>query len=342
MELQRLLEKTAEYVLGRWHAKSPTYREDPAFLSLPPVARRSLRDLFPRIKEGIDFEELVKDAQVLTEQQAFSLVNQNVPNSQTTQVVEFCSGPGIRFAYGFAKRHPQTDVILVDELDAREILQPGMCTPTFAQYLKLIGKTDEEIQDLLHRRGFERYQKDVPFRGDVQEFMQRLFEQNGAPNMKYAHKWVKENTGISDVIQPGKKTYCAGWNCPGDAGIHALKEAVKQHAEAIILTMSGTEFLSPELHCRLSKEPEIKNWDRVSKLSQATTEHREKRRMYYDYDKPEERRLGFALKHARILDALLWLEENGYKTRLILLDDEKTYNAPEHIVYAFKEHDVLK
>jgi hypothetical protein len=64
--------------------------------------------------------------------------------------------------------------------------------------------------------------------------------------------------------------------------------------------------------------------------------------MYYDYDKPEERRLGFALKHARILDALLWLEENGYKTRLILLDDEKTYNAPEHIVYAFKEHDVLK
>lgn len=342
MKLQRLLEKTVEYVLGGWNSKTPTYKEDPALLSLPPVAREELRDIFPRIKYGIDFEELAKDAQIITEPGVFSLVNQNVPNNQTAQVLEFCSGPGIRFAYGFAKRHPQTDVVLVDELDTKEVLQPGLCNTTFVQYLKILKKRDDEIQDLLHRRGFERYDKDIPFRGDIREFMQRLFQANGAPNMKYAHRWLKEGTDLRDVIEQGKKTYCVGWNCSGDAGIYALKQAVKQNAEAIVLTISGTEFLSPELHARLSREPNIREWDRISKLSQATTEHRAKRRMYYDYDKSEERKLGFALKHARVLDALLWLEEQGYKTRLILLEDEKTYNAPEHIVYAFKEHDILK
>lgn len=342
MELQNLLEKTVEFVRGGWHSKAPTYEDDPAYLSLPPAAREELRELFPKIKKGIDFEELVQDAQRMTEQEAFSLLNKNIPDNKETQVAEFCSGPGIRFAYGFAKRHPQTAVVLMDKLESNHVLQPGINHTIFEQHLKRFGKKDSEIQDIVYRRGFERYDKDIPFHGDVEEFMQRLFQANNVPNMRYAHKWLTKNTDLNDVITPGKKTYCVGWNCPGDAGILALKHAVKNNAEVIALTLSGTEYLSPEMQGRLSSKPEIKKWNETIKLAQASNEHLVKRRLFYDYDKPEERKLGFALKHARILDSLLWLEEQGYNTRLILLEDEKNYNAPEHIVYAFKQHDILK
>ncbi len=340
MELQKLLEKTVEYIRGGWHEKTPTYEEDPVYLSLPPVSRKELKELFPKIKKGIDFEELTQGAHRMTEQEAFTLVNKNIPDSKETQAAEFCSGPGIRFAYGFAKRHPQTSVILVDKLEPKQVLPPGIHNALFAQYLQGLGKKDIEIQDIVYRRGFERYDKDVPYHGDVEEFMQRLFQENKVPNMKYANTWLAKDTDLSGIISPNKKTYCVGWNCPGDAGIYALKQAVKNNAEAIALTMSGTEFLSPEMQGRLSSKPKIE-WDEIKKLSQATNEHLVKQRMFYDYDKPKERKLGFALKHARALDNLLWLEEQGYNSKLILLEDEKNYNAPEHIIYAFKKHDIL-
>ncbi len=341
MELQKLLEKTVGFVQGRWNEKAPMYEEDPVFLSLPPESRTELKELFPKIKTGIEFEELVQSARRMTEQEAFDLVNKNIPDSKQAQVAEFCSGPGIRFAYGFAKRHQQTNVILVDKLEPKQVLQPGINHATFAQHLKEFGKNENEIQDIVYRRGFERYDKDVPFRGNVEEFMQRLFRANNVPNIRYAHRLLEDNTDLADVITSGKKTYCVGWNCPGDAGIYALKQAVKNNAEAIVLTLSGTEYLSPEMQKRLSSKPELKQWGEIIKLSQASNEHLVKRRLFYDYNKPEERKLGFALKHARVLDALLWLEEQGYNTRLILLEDEKNYNAPEHIVYAFKQHDIL-
>jgi len=342
MELQNLLEKTVEFIRGGWHEKTPTYKDDPVYLSLPPESRLELKELFPKIKTGIEFEELIQGAHRMTEQEAFDLLNKNIPNNKETQVSEFCSGPGIRFAHGFAKRHPQTRVVLVDKLEQKQVLQPGMNNALFAHYLKGLGKKDDEIQDIVYRRGFERYDKDIPFHGDVEEFMQRLFQANNVPNMRYAHRFVKENTDLRDVITPGKKTYCVGWNCPADAGIHSLTQAAKNNAEAIALTFSGTEYLSPELQKRLSSKPEIKSWNELTKLSQSSNEHLVKRRLFYDYDKPEERKLGFALKHARILDSIVWLEEQGYNTRLILLEDEKNYNAPEHIIYAFKQHDILK
>jgi hypothetical protein len=338
MELQKLLEKTAEYVIGGWNAKAPTYEDGPELLSIPPAAREEVRDLFPRVRKGVEFEELIEGALRMTELEAFERINREVPDSQQAQLIDFCSGAGIRFTHGFARSHPNTTTIMVDQIDIQHFLTGGLFHEAFARPLRNVGKTDAEIDEMSRKMGFERYRVEVPFPGNVPDFMQCIFVANCLPNMVYAHKSINSETKLDDVVAGDKKTYCTGWNCPGDAGINALKLAVKHKAEAIVLTYTGLEFCG--IRTPLSKKASRIEWNEVMEKAKAdpnTEEHK------YDYSKPEERRLGFALKHARILDALLWLEENGYKTRLLLLDKaDRYYNGPEHIVYAFKEHDILK
>ncbi len=315
MELGELLKRTAEYVEGGWHAKSP-YEEDLEFLSLPPQAREEVRELFPRIKKGITFEELTEGAQHITIPEAVKRINNNIPNRPENQLIDFCAGTGIYFTYGFAKKHPNVRVLLIDKISIEQLLHSALTQKDFELKSREEGLKDQDFREIIEK-GFARYEIGISKHANVPQCMEELFIVNGAHNMHYADKLIEQAS-----IPQDRKTYCVGWNCPADAGIEAIQKAVAAKAEAIAVTISGIDQATKTSGTKIV-------WEEMPAS--------------IDYSKPDQTKRGFAHKNLRVINTLQWLEKQGYKTRPVVIDMPlKTYNGAEHIIYAYKNEDILK
>jgi hypothetical protein len=313
MELGELLKRTEEYITGEWHLRTPTIQENPLKKQYEAQCKGcdDVTGLFPPIKTGLDLGDITEDAQHLTIPEAVKKINSNIPNSPENQLVDFCAGTGIYFTHGFAKRHPNVRVLIVDKIGIEQLLYSALTQKEFELKAREQGLKDADFREIIEK-GFERYETGINKHGNVPRCMEELFVVNGAHNMHYADKLIEQAS-----IPQDKKTYCIGWNCPADAGIEAIQKAVEAKAEAIAVTISGI--------------------DQATKMS--TTEMPAS----VDYSKPDQMKLGFAHKNLRVINTLQWLEKQGYKTRLVLLDQPlKTYNGAEHIIYAYKNEDILK
>lgn len=335
-----LLLWTAEYIDGEWY-KKPAFVQNPMLSHFHPNEWEYKQQEFPPYKIGVTLEDITQGAEELTNEEALKRVNANIEDSTDTQVIEFCSYTGTRFAHGFAKRHPNTQTIMVDKIE-REQLSNALYVDAFTQHLRKLGRTEQQIKEIVHGNGFERYQKEAPENPDVQMFMKNLFYLNGTPNMKYLHQFLTENLDqLKPQLDQHKKTYAIGWNCPADVGILALQHAAANEAESIALTISGMEHITRTTP--LSRTKLIQNWQELMQKARAKKYHTPDKPPY-DYRNPEQKRLGFALKHLQILDILVWLEEQGYHTRQVILDTgtKRNYNMPEHFITAWKEKDLLR
>jgi len=331
--------KTMHYIRERWYERE-AFREQPQLALMNRWDREDLRDIFPPIKEGITLDDLTCGAERIAEIDALDRVRHHIPDSSTIEVVEFCSHSGIRGSYKFAQDHPHTRVLLVDKLD-NDALGPGLHTKEFVNQLANLGKSVRKINDIVYGRGFHRYDTPVSLDGDVPTIMRRLFDANGVPNMAYTHQFLtRDPEELRPHLTPGKRRFCIGWYCPSDAGIWALKHAVHYEAEAIAISISALEHCT---HQRaLSSNPAMCDLPVLFPRARAKPNH-DRYHQPFMYKDLRQKRAGFAHKHAQILDALEWLEEQGYTTRLTLIDHNKpiSYNTPEHFIRAWKRNDIL-
>lgn len=338
-ELKDILDLTVKYILEGWHKKEPVYEENPQFMMLPHYDQdETTHALFPPILvEGIP-ESHIKIGETLDEQKAMERIDKNIEDRARTQIVEFCSFIGINFSHFFAKRHSKIEYTLIDSLENEEkSIEETTFADSFKELLRKRNIPEKTIEEIYSRPMFIRYEKHADYRGDVEDFINRVFTANGVPNMHLKRLELKSSTDISDIIKPNKKLYCLGWKCPAEAGIYALQQAVRHNAEAIAISVSGMEFIPDEIQ-QLSRH-RVPEWQKIMKLAKGTrTDGKITNR--YNYARPDERKLGFALKHVRALDILLWLQERGYNTKTIFFKPH-IYNAPEHLIYAYKKHDIL-
>lgn len=189
-----------------------------------------------------------------------------------------------------------------------------------AQFAKKHPKTKVCFVDTLTREVLDRN------RGYT-ERMQEFFRQNNLSNATHKIIIMDEN----QHLEPDEKEAHYLITSNGEAAVYALKEAIHRKTETIVLIISGMNKISPRALSKRASEG--CDYDEVIKKAL-----KQKR----DYRIHSERRLGFALKHARALDIQLWLEENKYKTRLMLATDPAEEHSPEHIIHAYKNKDILR
>ncbi len=337
MGLVELLQKTAEFIQDKWYERE-AYEEDPRVYSMPMQMEEYARLMFPPKKIGMTIED-IKPARI-TQEEAFERIDANVPDSPRVQLVDFCSSTGVRFTHGFAQKHPQADVILVDQIRPEDIGN-YMFTELFAQAMKEQGKTDEEIKLLPTLKQYVQYDTEVQYQGDMPKFMQSLFEANGRNNMHYSHKRLDgSHNQIATEIDSHKTLHVTGWRCPRDAGIHAIQQSIINKAESITMTFSALERMT--MAQRLSKGSAIisNNWEELmTKMI-----HRPDEKCRYHYQHPRDRQLGYALKQIKTIDILMWVQEHGYQAELYTLQNPQMYNfnQPEHIINAYKTQNPLR
>lgn len=337
--LKELLDLTVRYIFGEWHKKEPKYVENPQFHFLPYYDQdETTRAIFPPILvEGIP-ESHIRIGETVEEDKILEKIDKNIEDSTKIQIVEFCSFIGINFSHFFAKRHGKIEYTLIDKLENEEkSIEETTFADSFKKRLRKRNIPEKTIEEIYSRPMFIRYEKHVDYRGDVEDFINRVFIENDVSNMHLKRLELTSSTNISDIIKPKKKLYCWGWNCPAEAGIYALQQSVKHNAEAIAISISGMEFIPDEIQ-QLSTHV-VPEWQKIMKLAKGIRIDG-KVADRYNYGKPDERKLGFALKHVRALDILLWLQEKGYNTKTIFFKPN-IYNGTEHLIYAYKKHDIL-
>lgn len=340
MNYEYLLTLAVQYLDGKWFERD-AYKRDERVVRSHPSQWDIMEQAYPPQKIGLTLNDITQGSETITEQDAFLRVNHNIADSCNTQVAEFCSGRGIRFGYGFAKRHPNTNIILVDKND-KDHYTAALYKRQFARQLRAF-RPEQDISRAISANGFERYDVEVPHEGTVPDIMSALFRANNVPNMTYTHQYLTENPeDLQPYINQSKKLYCVGWNCPDDSGIYALRHAVHYNAQAIALTISGLESYTHTTP--LSSNAYLHTiFPHILTCSRANPATHNAHTQRYKYHFLEHRKLGFALKHIQILDMLIWLEEQGYSTKLTILEPaiKRTYNCPEHFIRAFRTHDIL-
>lgn len=341
MEHIELLQWTLEYISGDWWRKN-AYVDQPIVQTANLDMQDILRQQYPPQKRGITLEQLSLGREELIDKQALDRVNDNIPDTGDAQVLDLCSGTGIRFSYGFAKRHPHTRIVLLDKLTPQHF-GTGMYTPTFEKTLRDMGKPEEEVKYLVHGGGFERYETPVEHSNNLAETMDRIIEANNAPNMVYAHHYLDSQTPLKTFMLPGKTTYLTGWDCESPVAVQALHQAAAHGIESIAMTIAGLEHLKRDTP--FSEQVASMNgreWKALIERANAKPYHGPENQPF-KYNKPEEKRLGFALKHARVLDILIWMEEQGYQADFAILNTttKRNYNLREHFISAYKQKNLL-
>lgn len=340
-ELKKLLDLTVRYILEEWYRKEPEYVENPQFEMLPYYDQdETSRMIFPPIlARGIP-ESHIRIGETTDEDEIFEKINKNVKDGTRTQIIDFCPYIGIKFSHFFAKQHRKTEYVLIDKLELpdSEIVNT-IFVDSFRATLKGRGIADENIERMLSDPTCPRFEKHVEYKGDIVDFLNKVYAANGVPNMHFKRLELTDTTDISHLINPNKKLYCVGWHCPAQAGIYSLQQAVKHNAEAIAISISGMEFMPREIS-QLSTHY-VPQWHQIMELAKGSRAEDGRILDRYDYSKPDERKLGFALKHVRVLDILLWLQGKGYNTKTIFFKPGRYYNFSEHLIYAYKKHDIL-
>lgn len=244
----------------------------------------------------------------------------NLPNASNYLLVDIGSHIGSRITLEIAKRKPNLNVILVDNLDPRTL------------------EKERVFRDILHEHPTPHL---LFSEEDPVKFVNLLLQQT-TPNVTYRNKLLTLDD--YEILAPkdiaGRKIIVSGLKNPKGLGNITLKIGVSYKAEQIYLNNSGINNIAKDSpHYSLMKDYLSRNGVKKEQVNKIITLLHDPNMWKYYYDHEHHSIFAKTLKSLFALAQKDFLEQQGYTVQLFAkrIRDGGNYNNPDHHLIATKK-----
>jgi hypothetical protein len=254
----------------------------------------------------------------------------SLPDSSDVVIVDTGSAFGRFFTIPLAKKKSHTNFVMVDNFGI-----------------------DELKDDYLYKSfpGFEGFQTKVVLSGDVQDSMNRLLNANGYANVNYINRLLVPSSSsnlpeIANLFR-GKKVVFTGWKNTKSLGFMTNDEAYFNGADCVISTWTALEKSLPGDYIFSRAKDLVGNHFSDAEFSSIKgllmDQRVDKVGEKFNYKHDGERAFATGLKQLFYLAGCLDLRDKGYSVELLVSDKKfHSFNQADHIIYAYKNDNILK